>query len=87
MGNLAIIATETPIVMRYVLSDAVFNFDDSSLSRLWFSSPTVEWLNFVRDNRRIIASSAQNTEPRHDYDVVYGPIANDKVVDVVDEYK
>jgi len=79
-------ATETPIVMRYVLSDAVFDFDDSSLSRLWFSSPTVEWLNFVRDNRRMIASNAQNIEPRHDYDVVYGPIANDKVVDVVDEY-
>jgi len=79
-------ATETPTVMRYVLSDAVFNFDDSSLSRLWFSSPTVQWLNFVRDNRRMITSNAQNIEPRHDYDVVYGPIANDKVVDVVDEY-
>ena len=73
-------ATETPTVMRHVLSDAIFNFDDRSLSRLWFTSPTVEWLSFVRDNRRMIASNAQNLEPRHDYDVVYGPIANDKAV-------
>ena len=79
-------ATEIPTVMRYVLSDVIFNFNDSCLSRLWFTSPTVEWLNFVRDNRRMIVSNARNIEPRHDYDVVYGPIANDKVVDVVDEY-
>ena len=79
-------ATEIPTVMRYVLSDAIFNFDDTSLSRLWFSSPTVEWLNFVRDNRRVIASNTKSVEPRHDYDIVYGPIANDKVVDVVDDY-
>ncbi|MCL2159865.1 MAG: DUF3990 domain-containing protein [Oscillospiraceae bacterium] len=48
-------ATETPTVMRYVLSDAIFDFEDKTLNRLWFSSPTVEWLNFVRDNRRKVA--------------------------------
>jgi len=79
-------ATETPTVMRYVLNNVVFNLNDSSLNRLWFSDPTAEWLNFVRDNRRIIALNAISNEPRHDYDVVYGPIANDKVVDVVDDY-
>ena len=79
-------AIEIPTVMRYVLSDVIFNFEDSSLTRLWFPSPTVEWLNFVRDNRRIVAHDIHNMEPRHDYDIVYGPIANDKVADVVDEY-
>ena len=79
-------ATETPTVMRYVLKDALFNFDDNSLKRLWFSSPSIGWLNFVRDNRRLTVTNTQNKEPRHDYDVVYGPIANDKVADVVDEY-
>ena len=78
-------ATELPSVMRFVLSDDIFNMSYSGLNRLWFSSPTVEWLDFVRDNRRIIQDS-QDTEPRHNYDIVYGPIANDKVVDVVDEY-
>ena len=79
-------ATEIPTVMRYVLSDVVFKFDGNSLSRLWFTSPTVEWLNFVRDNRREIATNTREIEPRHSYDVVFEPVANDKVVDVVDEY-
>jgi hypothetical protein len=79
-------ATEIPTVMRYVLSNKIFNLNDSCLNRLWFTTPTVEWLDFVRDNRRIITPNAQSTEPRHDYDIVYDPIANDKVVDVVDEY-
>jgi len=74
-------ATETPIVMRYALRSEIFNNNDSNLKRLWFSSPTVEWLDFVRDNRRLVAPNARSSEPRHDYDIVYGPIANDKVVD------
>jgi len=77
---------ETPTVMRYTLSDTVFNFNDSRLKRLWFTAPTVEWLDFIRDNRRTIGPYVQNTEPRHDYDLVYGPIADDKIADVVDEY-
>jgi hypothetical protein len=77
---------ETPKVIRYVLTDAIFDFTNNNLKRLWFSAPTVEWLDFVRDNRRIISNNISNKEPRHDYDIVYGPIANDKVVDVVDEY-
>jgi len=79
-------ATETPTVMRYSLKNIIFDLNDSSLNRLWFSAPTAEWLDFVRDNRRIISCNTQSVEPRHDYDIVYGPIANDKVVDVVDEY-
>ena len=78
--------TETPTVMRYVLSNEIFDLSSSSLNKLWFFAPTVEWLDFVRDNRKIITSNTQEKEPRHNYDVVYGPIANDKVVDVVDEY-
>jgi hypothetical protein len=78
--------TEIPTVMRYALNSEIFNLNDSNLKRLWFSSPAVEWLDFVRDNRRFVAPYAKNFEPRHDYDIVYGPIADDKVVDVVDEY-
>jgi len=78
--------TETPTVMRYVLSDVIFNSENSPLRKCWFSAPTVDWLNFVRDNRKLFSPNSQGKEPRHDYDIVYGPIANDKVVDVVDEY-
>ena len=37
-----------------------------------FDSPTEEWLDFVMQNR------TQNSF-EHDYDIVYGPVANDKV--------
>jgi hypothetical protein len=40
----------------------------------------------ISNNRRIVTARGLTKEPRHDYDIVYGPIANDKVVDVVDEY-
>ena len=79
-------STETPTIMRYILDNVIFNMHDICLRRLWFSAPTTEWLDFVRDNRRIISTITNNKEPRHNFDIVFGPIANDKVVDVVDEY-
>ncbi len=44
----------------------------SSLLQLNFQSPTEEWVDFVMRNR---------TEKGfvHDYDIVYGPVANDRV--------
>lgn len=44
----------------------------TSLRQLFFQSPTEEWVDFVMRNR---------TERRfvHDYDIVYGPVANDRV--------
>ncbi|MDE6207249.1 MAG: DUF3990 domain-containing protein [Muribaculaceae bacterium] len=37
-----------------------------------FEAPTEEWLDFVMSNRRIVGFE-------HDYDVVAGPVANDRV--------
>lgn len=42
------------------------------LSLLKFDMPTEEWLDFVMRNRT-------DKDFRHGYDVVYGPVANDKV--------
>lgn len=44
----------------------------STLRQLVFQSPTEEWMDFVMHNR---------TEKGyvHDYDIVYGPVANDRV--------
>lgn len=44
----------------------------SFLQQLFFQSPTEEWVDFVMRNR---------TEKGfvHDYDIVYGPVANDRV--------
>ncbi len=53
----------------------VYEFDTVALERLhglFFTSPTEEWVDFVMKNR---------TQPHftHSYDVVYGPVANDRV--------
>ena len=74
----------TPIVMRYKLN--INAFDDKNLNVCKFSSTTVEWLNFVRDNRRRCKTKTNAPEPRHNYDIVLGAIANDKVNFVIVDY-
>ncbi len=52
-----------------------FEFDESSLDTLkflCFESYTEEWAKFVLANRN-------SADMLHDFDVVYGPIANDKI--------
>ena len=62
-----------------------FNFDDSALVALrfkQFDAYTEEWAHFVYDHR---------TDPQgrtlHDYDIVYGPIANDRIGAQITRYK
>ena len=43
-----------------------------SLKTLYFRTPTEGWLDFVTDNRTDINF-------KHDYDIVWGPVANDRV--------
>ena len=43
-----------------------------SVKCLLFESPTDEWIDFVMNNRL-------NKNFVHDYDIVYGPVANDRV--------
>ncbi|MFR5659981.1 MAG: DUF3990 domain-containing protein [Butyricimonas faecihominis] len=53
----------------------IYEFDLSSaekLNVLRFTEPTEEWLDFVMENRT-------NKDYRHNYDIVYGPVANDRV--------
>lgn len=53
----------------------VYEFDETALQNLnvlIFESPTDEWVDFVMKNRT-------QKGYVHDYDLVYGPVANDKV--------
>ena len=77
-------ATKTPIIMRFTLNTT--NLNTPELLVLRFDQPTVEWLDFIRSNRQIKAIPGVSGEPRHNYDVVSGPIANDKVAKVVADY-
>lgn len=62
-----------------------FEFDESALKLLRFKvfeGYTKEWAHFVYDHR---------TEPQgrtlHDYDIVYGPIADDRIGAQITRYK
>ena len=53
----------------------VYEFDETlmnSLNAMLFEYPTEEWVDFVMNNRT-------NKDFYHDFDIVYGPVANDKV--------
>lgn len=53
----------------------VYEFDENALklmNSLIFEKPTEEWVNFVMKNRTERGFT-------HDYDIVYGPVADDSV--------
>ncbi len=53
----------------------IYEFDPKSMQNyktLSFSTPTEEWVDFVMANR-------MQENYNHDYDIVYGPVANDHV--------
>lgn len=62
----------TAVMNTYLFDESLMNFDD--LKVLTFDGYTREWAEFIFLNR-----NNKTTEPAHDYDIVYGPIANDRV--------
>jgi len=64
------------IVSVFELDDAVLT--DPELKIREYHGPDETWLDFVVDSRRGI---------EHDYDLVFGPVANDKVFTVVNLYE
>lgn len=59
----------------------VYDFKrDNSLSILEFEEATEEWLKFVFRNR-------QSNELVHQYDIVFGPVANDNLYQVLTGYE
>lgn len=61
-----------PVLMAFETPDNLFGIGTLRIKR--FDHPDIEWAKFVYDNRY-----NQALESIHDYDVVYGPIANDGV--------
>jgi len=63
---------------------SVYEFDSKAAERdlaiVRFNEPTGEWLDFVCNNR-------SGREPAEPYDIVFGPVANDKVYTVVQFYE
>lgn len=72
--------TEKKVSFGYV---CVYELNESALQNLktlFFETPTDEWVDFVMQNR---TQKGYN----HEYDVVYGPVANDKVYAVFALYE
>ena len=64
--------SENKVSVGYV---CVYELDESALQdlkALVFETPTDEWVDFVMKNRTLKGYD-------HEYDLVYGPVANDKV--------
>ena len=55
-------------VNKYELNDEVIK----NMKSLFFDKPTEEWVSFVMKNRT-------ERDYTHDYDIVYGPVADDSV--------
>lgn len=66
-------AGQTPVVNTYEFDDSART--DGSLKVKRFETYTEEWAEFVLRNR-----DRKTPQPYHDYDIVYGPIADDGVV-------
>ena len=63
----------------------VYEFDESLLEQLHtkrFEAYNEEWAHFVYDHR-----TEPNGKTLHDYDIVYGPIANDRIGAQITRYK
>jgi hypothetical protein len=73
---------EAPTIMCYEVNDTVFSDDVINLLR--FDTPSKEWLEFVKLNRR--KDLSQNAELRHTHDMVFGHIANDMAADTIEAF-
>lgn len=70
---------KTPIVSEFEFDE--FALIDDDLKKLYFEDYSDEWLEFVVLNRR-----NKLNKQAHDYDIVEGPVADDKVTIEVDRY-
>ncbi len=66
----------TPVLSIYSLDDSNFLY---SLRRLSFASYDRLWLDFIVASRR-------GEEPWRKYDIIEGGVANDQVIDTVEDY-
>lgn len=61
-----------PTLTKFLFDESIFKTDE--LNILTFDSYSKEWAEFVILNR-----NNKSTIPVHNYDIVYGPIANDRI--------
>lgn len=70
----------TPVINTYEFDEKVMVTDDLKVLR--FNGYSKEWAEFIFLNRNNPVPT-----PAHDYDIVYGPIANDRVGVQISKYE
>ena len=75
--RVAISKDGSPVVLKYSFNDDLL--EDNKMSVLNFPEPSVEWAEFILNNR-------MKKEFQHNYDIVIGPIADDGVALQLDLY-
>jgi len=70
---------QKPVVTEFDFDE--FALIDNDLKILVFDDYTEEWFDFVILNRR-----NKKRQQAHDYDIVEGPVANDKISTQIDDY-
>ena len=70
---------KTPIISEFEFDE--FALIDDELKKLHFDDYNDEWLEFVVRNRK-----NKIKQQIHDYDIVEGPVADDKIITDVDKY-
>ncbi len=69
-----------PVMNEYLFDETLLSSDE--LQVLTFDGYTYEWANFIFINR-----NNKTNKPAHKYDIVYGPIANDRVGVQIGKYE
>ena len=70
----------TPVLNTYLFDEKLLT--SGELRILTFDGYTREWADFIFLNR-----NNKGVDPAHDYDIVYGPIANDRVGVQIGKYE
>ena len=68
-----------PIIQEYEFDES--KLESNELKVLMFDTPTTEWAEFIFKNRN------RDTNFKHDYDIVIGPIADDGVAYLLGRYE
>ena len=69
-----------PVMNEYLFDETLLS--SKELQVLTFEGYTKEWADFIFLNR-----NNKTDKPAHDYDIVYGPIANDRVGVQIGKYE
>lgn len=69
-------AIDTPVLSTYEFDDSLL---PNGVHRLQLERYDREWLDFIVSSRR-------GEEPWKDYDIIEGGVANDQVIDTVEDY-